>query len=153
MFMMIPPAEWLSNEHEIAAAGQYLLNSCVENGVAFDVESTGLCTYKDIPLMLSLSDGRRRFAMMTDPWLYHPWVQDAILRNKQIVKIGTNAKFDMHMLANVGVEIEGEVEDTLVMSWLHNENRFGHGLKETAKDYCGIKMVEFKEVFPMRKGT
>lgn len=149
---MIPDAEWIENEHQLAAMGQYLLNSGKENGVAYDTETTGLSTYSDVPLMLSFSDGIRRFAMMSD-WLHHPWIKDGLLQNPEVPKYGTNLKFDMHMTANSGVELRGPVHDTLVMSWLHNENRFGHGLKDTAKDYCGIQMVEFKEVFPMRKGT
>jgi DNA polymerase-1 len=149
---MIPPAEWLETEQQVTEAAQYLLNSGLENGVAYDTETTGLSVFRDYPLMFSMSDGIRRFAAMAD-WLHHPGIRDGILRNVQIPKILTNAKFDMHMTANVGVELLGPVEDTLVMSWLHNENRFGHGLKDTARDYCGIKMLEFKEVFPMRKGT
>ncbi len=152
MWNMIPDAEWVDNEQQLAVAGQYLLNSGKKNGIAFDTETTGLTIYSDVPLMLSFSDGIRRFAMMAE-WLHHPWVKDAILQNPEVPKYGTNLKFDMHMSANSGVELKGEVHDTLVMSWLHNENRFGHGLKDTAKDYCGIRMVDFKEVFPMRRGT
>lgn len=152
MWNHIPVAEWVDTEQQLAAVGEYLLNSGKQNGLAYDTETTGLSTYKDVPLMMSFSDGIRRIAMMSD-WLHHPWIKDALLQNKEIVKIGTNLKFDMHMSANVGVELLGDVHDTLVMSWLHNENRFGHGLKDTAKDYCGIKMVDFKDVFPMRKGT
>lgn len=150
---MIPPPEWIETEQQLADAGQYLLNSGKENGLAFDTETTGLRIDRDVPLMLSLSDGLRRFAMLTDPWLHHPWVKDGLLGNREITKIGTNVKFDMHMCANVGIQIVGDVEDTLAMSWLHNENRFGHGLKDTAKDYCGIRMLDFKEVFPMRRAT
>lgn len=152
-WLHIPPAEWVETEQQVAEMGQYLLNSGLKNGVAFDTETTGLSVFRDIPLMLSFSDGERRFALMADPWLHHPWIKDALLQNTQITKIGTNMKFDMHMAANAGVELKGPIEDTLVMSWLHNENRFGHGLKETAKDYLGLKMAEFKEVFPMRRGT
>lgn len=152
MWNMIPDAEWVENEQQLAAVGQYLLNSGKQNGLAYDTETTGLTTYSDVPLMLSFSDGIRRFAMMSD-WLHHPWIKDALLQNEEIAKFGTNIKFDMHMTANAGVDLKGPVHDTLSMSWLHNENRFGHGLKDTAKDYCGIKMVDFKEIFPMRKGT
>ncbi len=149
---VIPDAEWIENEYQLAAAGEYLLNSGKVNGLAYDTETTGLSIFSDIPLMLSFSDGIRRFAMMAE-WLHHPWIKDALLGNEEIAKYFTNAKFDMHMTANAGVEIKGPKHCTLVMSWLHNENRFGHGLKDTAKDYCGIKMVDFKEIFPMRKGT
>lgn len=149
---MIPHAEWVDNDQKLAEACNYLLNSGKSNGLAFDTETTGLNIFKDIPLMLSFSDGNRRFAMMADR-LHNPWVKDALLQNTEIEKIGTNVKFDMHMLANAGVEVKGKVHDTIVMSWLHNENRFGHGLKDTAKDYCGIRMLDFKDVFPMRKAT
>jgi DNA polymerase-1 len=149
----IPTAEWLETEEQIVSAADYLLESGRVNGLAYDTETTGLLNFKDIPLMFSLSDGIRRFAAMADPWLFHPGIKDRLLGNPEITKIGTNIKFDMHMSANVGVHLVGPIEDTLVMSWLHNENRFGHGLKDTARDYCGLKMLEFKEVFPMRKGT
>jgi DNA polymerase-1 len=149
---MIPDAEWVENENQLIGVCQYLLNSGKQNGLAVDTETTGLSVFSDIPLMLSFSDGIRRFAMMAD-WLHHKWVKDALLENAELTKILTNAKFDMHMLANAGVYLKGPIHDTLVKSWLHNENRFGHGLKDTAKDYCGIQMVDFKEIFPMRKGT
>ena len=126
---LIPLPEWVETEQQVAEMGQYLYNAGPERGVAFDTETTGLRIDRDIPILLSLSDGLRRFAMMADPWLHHPWVKDALLQNQAITKVATNAKFDMHMCANVGVEILGPVEDTLVMSWLHNENRFGHGLR------------------------
>lgn len=149
---MIPDAEWINTEQQLADMAQYLHNSGKQNGIAYDTETTGLTIYSDIPLMLSFSDGIRRFACMAE-WLHHPWIRDGLLGNEEIPKYFTNAKFDKHMTKNAGVDIVGENHDTLVMSWLHNENRFGHGLKDTAKDYCGIKMVDFKEIFPMRKGT
>lgn len=149
---MIPRAEWVETEQQVAEMGQYLLNSGKELGVAFDTETTGLRIDRDVPIMASFSDGRRRFAMMAD-WMHHPWVKDAILGNPEIANIGTNLKFDLHMAKNAGIDVKGPLIDTLVESWLHNENRFGHGLKETAQDYCGIKMLPFKEIFPMRKGT
>lgn len=152
MWNMIPDAEWIDNEQQLAEMGQYLYNSGRQNGIAYDTETTGLTSYSDIPLMLSFSDGIRRFACMAE-WLHHPWIKDGLLGNAEIPKYFTNAKFDKHMTKNAGVDIVGENHCTLVMSWLHNENRFGHGLKDTAKDYCGIKMIDFKEIFPMRRGT
>lgn len=148
----IPDAEWVDNEQQLATVCQYLHNSGKQNGLAYDTETTGLSVWSDVPLMISFSDGIRRVAMMAD-WLHHPWIKDGLLQNTDITKIMTNAKFDMHMSANAGVEIKGPIHDTLVKSWLHNENRFGHGLKDTAKDYCGIRMIDFKEIFPMRRGT
>ena len=60
----------------------------------------------------------------------------------------TNAKFDMHMVANHGIEIKGHIFDTVAMDWLHDENRQGrHGLKQCAADYLGLKMAPFTQVF------
>ena len=103
---MIPPAEWVENEQQIAEMGQYLLNSGKQNGVAYDTETTGLSIFSDIPLMLSFSDGIRRFACMAE-WLHHPWIKDGILGNSEIAKFFTNAKFDKHMTKNGGVDIVG----------------------------------------------
>lgn len=153
MWNHIPISEWVETEQQLEEMTQHLVAGGKESGIAFDTETTGLSIFRDIPLMLSLSDGQRRFAMMADPWLHHPLVKNGILGNPELVKIGTNVKFDMHMLKNAGVDVVGEIHDTLVQSWLHNENRFGHGLKDTAKDYCGIKMLDFKEIFPMRRAT
>lgn len=150
---LIPDAEFIETEAQLSAMGQYLSNSGKQNGLAYDTETTGLTRYLDTTIMLSFSDGIRRFAMMADPWLHHPWIKEGLLGNKEIPKYFSDAKFDMHMTANSGVQIAGDIHDTVVMSWLHNENRFGHGLKDAAKDYCGIRMLEFKEIFPMRKKT
>lgn len=150
---LIPEAEFIETQAQLAAMGQYLYNSGKQNGLAYDTETTGLTRYSDTTIMLSFSDGIRRFALMSDPWLHHPWIKDGLLGNKEIPKYFSDAKFDMHMTANSGVQIAGDIHDTVVMSWLHNENRFGHGLKDAAKDYCDIRMLEFKEIFPMRKKT
>jgi DNA polymerase I-like protein with 3'-5' exonuclease and polymerase domains len=54
----------------------------------------------------------------------------------------------MHMAANHGILLRGEVPDTVVMDWLFDENRKGrHGLKQTCKDHLGLRMAPFKEVF------
>src|SRR3954468_1571172 len=149
---MVPPSEWLDNEYDLSNACSYLYNSTRENGLGFDTETTGLNINRDFPLMLSFSDGIRRFAFLFEQFGHHPWVT-GLLGDREIAKVATNIKFDKHMLANAGVELRGPHEDTVVMDWLHDENRWGHGLKETAHDYLRLKMREFKEVFPMRKAT
>lgn len=148
----IPPPEWLETDNDVARAAEYLYNSTMAgNPLGFDTETTGLHIAKDIPLLLSLSDGHRRFACHAEH-ARDRWVQEALLANPQIIKTGTNLNFDRHMLANIGVQTVGIYHETLVMDWLANENR-AHGLKETAKDHIGLQMKGFKEVFPMRKGT
>lgn len=148
----LPPAEWLETEPEIIAASQYLQSSTPTTGLGFDTETTGLDIVRDRAILFSMSDGYRRFAAYAEPWLFHPAIRDALLNNPNIIKILTNAKFDRHMIANLGIPMVGPYHDTTVMDWLFNENRQGrHGLKETGRDYCSLQMVPFKDIFDPRR--
>lgn len=154
MFNLVPPNEWIRTEQQLTEAVDYCWNACQRGGIlGFDTETTGLSINKDLPLILSLSDGVRRFGFEFEHFGRHPLVVNGLLSNPDVRKVASNAKFDMHILANAGITVEGPVEDTVVQDWLFDENRFGHGLKETAKDYAGLKMKDFKEIFPMRKAT
>ncbi len=145
---LIPECEWLETEQQVIECGSYLAQA-PRKLVAFDTETTGLDIVRDYPLMFSLSDGVRRFAGMWD-LVYHPALKTWILENPDITKVGSDTKFDMHMSANRGVYLKGPIRDTVCMDWLADENRWSHGLKDTASDHCGIKMKSFKEVFPMQ---
>lgn len=154
---LIPPAEWLETEAQVIEASNYLQHEGALDAstglrkLGFDTETTGLHYTRDYPLILSLSDGVRRFAAEWEPWGRHPAIKDKLLENPRILNILTNAKFDMHMIGNRGVQLLGDVRCTLMMDWLFDENRWNHDLKTTAREHCGIKMLDFKEVFPMHK--
>lgn len=151
-FNLIPPAEWIETDAQAQEAGEYLFHHARANGLGTDTETTGTNITKDVPLLMSLSDGNRRFAFWIQNLFKWPWIHEWLLRNPEIRKVGTFIKFDMHMCSNIGVHIEGGLEDTIVMDWLYDENRSGrHGLKETAREHCGLVMKEFTEVFPMQK--
>lgn len=156
-WIALPPAEWLDSAADIAAAGEYLLRTTPTTGLGFDTETTGLNIVHDYAVLFSMSDGVRRFAAPAEPWLRDPWIQEALLKNPNITKVLTNAKFDRHMVGNLGIELVGPFHDTAVMDWMFNENRIGrHGLKETAHDYLGLVMIPFKEIFqprPAKKAT
>jgi DNA polymerase I-like protein with 3'-5' exonuclease and polymerase domains len=110
--------------------------------VALDTETTGLVTWKDIPLYWSLAFGNRRmtlnvsalhkfrecFADPTKRWLF------------------ANAKFDVHMLANVGVNFAGKLVDTTVMHALLYEER-SHGLKDMNLHLFGWQWQDFQDTF------
>lgn len=55
-------------------------------------------------------------------------------QDPEIVTILSNAKFDLHGLRKLGIEVTGVIHDTLVMSFLLDENA-DHGLKEQAVAY------------------
>lgn len=60
--------------------------------------------------------------------------------------IGHNLKFDMHVLARLGIEIKTkDLFDTMIASWLCDENT-PNGLKENTSEIWGIDQTHFKEV-------
>lgn len=140
---LAPATVWMESSEAVIKCVDYLKNAEI---VSIDIESSGLSNTDDVPIMFSLSDGYKRFAGMAD-----------LLRIKEMREFlesdrewtNSNIKIDAHWLANIGIILGGTWFDTVVLDWLYDENREGrHGLKECAFDYCGIKMREFKEVFP-----
>lgn len=61
-----------------------------------------------------------------------------------------NAKFDLTILQKEGINIDTiQYEDTMIMSWLLNENRMTHGLKKLAQSVLGVKeenVTTYKEM-------
>jgi DNA polymerase I-like protein with 3'-5' exonuclease and polymerase domains len=114
------------------------------DSVAFDTETTGLSKTDARIKFFSFSDGASRIAApvrLLD--VFAP-----VLTNPNIEKKMANAKFDIHMCANHGILIQGNVIDTVHMSWHYDENRQGqHGLKECSREFLGLRMAPFTEVF------
>lgn len=112
--------------------------------VGYDTETTGLDIIKDRIKFFSMGSKDHRIAA---PVRLLPVFKE-ILEDQKIAKRMTNAKFDMHMTANHDIAIKGIIIDTVCLDFLIDENRDGqHGLKETAKDYLGLRMASFKSVF------
>lgn len=55
-----------------------------------------------------------------------------LFEDSSIEKIAHNTKFDMHMLANIGMKIKGRLHDTVVLAKLADENRKSFMLKDIA---------------------
>lgn len=79
-----------------------------------------------VTLYDSEENGYKEFKKM------NKWLLDG-----SIEKIFHNTKFDMHMLANVGMKMHGKLHDTVVMAKLANENRFSFMLKQLAEKLPG----------------
>ena len=73
-----------------------------------------------------------------------------ILTNPHITKVGHNLKFDLHILANEGWDIEkiSPIDDTMLISYALNGTLHGHGLDELAAKYLGHYNITFSSLFP-----
>jgi DNA polymerase-1 len=74
-----------------------------------------------------------------------------IFLNGEIEKIGQNIKYDMIVLANHGMELNGISGDTMVASYLLNPSRRRHNLPAIAQELLGYRMMSFKEVTEAQK--
>jgi DNA polymerase I-like protein with 3'-5' exonuclease and polymerase domains len=140
-FVRTPDPVYVSTVEE---ANKWAARYAACESVAFDTETTGLSKTNARVKFFSFSDGTSRIAAPVEFLdVFAP-----ILQNPEIEKRMSNAKFDMHMVANHGILIQGHIVDTVHMSWHYDENRMGqHGLKECSKEFLGLRMAPFTEVF------
>ncbi len=68
-----------------------------------------------------------------------------VLTDASLLKIGQNLKFDWLMFARRGIEIT-PLEDTMLLSYVLDAGRTGHGMDELSQKWLGHTPVSFKEV-------
>ncbi len=68
-----------------------------------------------------------------------------LLEDPSVLKIGHNIKFDMKVLARVGIEV-APVDDTLVLDFVLEGSNHGHGMDELSELYLAHKTITFAEV-------
>ena len=110
--------------------------------IAIDTETTGLSNYKDYPLYWSLAWGKRRITLHASTLpMFTSIFNDPLKR-----WILANAKFDMHMLANYGTPLYGEVHCIQVMDSLLFEEEH-HALKQMANRLLDYTWKDFQDTF------
>ncbi len=72
-----------------------------------------------------------------------------IFKNPNIIKIGHNLKFDLHIMANMGWAVNeiAPIDDTMLLSYALYGTRHGHGLDELAMRYLGHENIPFSSLF------
>jgi DNA polymerase I-like protein with 3'-5' exonuclease and polymerase domains len=69
------------------------------------------------------------------------WLQKQVATPQQR-KVMHNAQYDLGWLLAEGVEVQGEVVDTMVVAAIVDENRLSYSLDNLAKEYCGMRKDE-----------
>ena len=142
----------------------------VKDVIAIDTETTGLNPLSDKLVGISL-------ATSTDTGVYIPLrhlknstdlfetesilpnqlsvnlVHDKLMpifKNKSIVKVGHNLKYDLHIFSNEGWDINAiyPIDDTMLLSYALHGTLHGHGLDELALKYLGHENISFASLFP-----
>ncbi|GAK03299.1 DNA polymerase I [Geomicrobium sp. JCM 19037] len=129
-----------------------------EDEIVFDVETTGVDIWGGdyivghvisavdadvhayIPTKHRTDDAQLPHRLVTNT--LKPYYEDAALK-----KIAHNGKFDIHMLANDGINLRGFAWDTQEAMRLLNENETSFALKKLAVKYLGTDSWTYGELF------
>src|SRR5690625_776938 len=128
-----------------------------EKEIVFDVETTGANIWEDhlVGHVLTAVNADIHAYIPTKhidnkPQLDHSYVLDKlrpIYEDDSIYKIAHNAKFDIHILANEGIDIKGDVWDTLEAMRMLNENEPTFALKPLVSKYLRILSLTYGDLF------
>ncbi len=69
----------------------------------------------------------------------------ALLEDDSVLKIGQNIKYDMVVMATLGIAI-APIDDTMLISYVLEGGLHGHGMDELAPLHLGIDTVKFADV-------
>ncbi len=69
-----------------------------------------------------------------------------IFENGNILKLGQNIKYDIHVLANAGIELQGIASDTMLESYVLNSASNRHDLGTLAKKYLHLDSIAYEDV-------
>ncbi len=69
-----------------------------------------------------------------------PWLTDPTRK-----KLGQNCKYDLHVFANHGINVQGYVHDTLLQSYVL-ESHQRHDMDSLASRHLGFKTISFEEI-------
>lgn len=69
-----------------------------------------------------------------------------ILENPNIKKIGQNIKYDIEVLANAGIQLQGIAYDTMLESYILDSSSNNHDMDSLALKYLGHRTITFEEL-------
>jgi DNA polymerase I-like protein with 3'-5' exonuclease and polymerase domains len=137
---LLPEVDVVMRPEDCAPVLEYLLRRGGPIGI--DTETTGLRKLDDVVKYWSMATEERRFFL---PWQFLERFRPLLTKQDQIWYLA-NAKFDAHMIANMGIELGGQWWDIMIMDAMDDDTR-PHRLKSQAFTHFGVKWAEFKETF------
>ena len=93
-----------------------------------------------IPLAHRYAGAPRQLGLALVLAKLQPWFE-----NPQQKKLGQNLKYDTHVLANHGVQLQGVAHDTLLQSYVLEAHK-PHGMDSLAHRHLNYKTVSYEEV-------
>lgn len=134
-----PEPIWIKTEEQAEKLFRLLSETDL---IAVDTETTGLKIDTDFVIFWSLSTGPDRYFLEADMLERF----SAILSDPSKSWIGSQVKYDAHMLANSGFPLNGDLLCTLTMDRLLDPEQ-DHGLKEAYEREFNERMATFAQTF------
>jgi DNA polymerase I len=106
-------------------------------GISFSVKP-GEAAY--IPLAHSYPDAPEQLPLDEVLARLKPWLEDA-----SRPKLGQHVKYDRHVFANHGIEVQGYVHDTMLQSYVLEVHK-PHGLSSLAERHVGRKGISYEDL-------
>jgi len=69
-----------------------------------------------------------------------------LLEDSTQLKVGQNLKYDMSVLANHGITLQGIAYDTMLESYVADSTATRHDMDSLAKKYLGLSTIKFEDV-------
>ena len=138
------------------AFGRWLAKIEAADLVALDTETTSLdeMLARIVGLSFSVTPGEAAYIPLTHDYpgapeqlpldevlaRLKPW-----LENPARAKLGQNIKYDRHVLANHGIEVQGYTHDTMLQSYVLEAHR-PHGLASLADRHLGRSGISYEDL-------
>ncbi|TXT37208.1 MAG: DNA polymerase I [Comamonadaceae bacterium] len=106
-------------------------------GISFSV-TPGAAAY--IPLAHSYPDAPAQLPLADVLAKLKPWLEDA-----SRPKLGQHVKYDRHVFANHGIEVQGYLHDTMLQSYVLEVTK-PHGLASLAERHLGRSGISFEDL-------
>ncbi len=124
---------------------------------SFDLETTSLDYMQAdiVGLSFSISAGRAAYVPMAHSYLGVPQQLSRIdvlekmrpiLENSAHKKVMQNGKYDMNVLARVGITLRGVTFDTMLESYVLDSVATRHNMDDLAQKYLNYKTIHFEDV-------
>ena len=120
---------------------------------AFDTETTGLDVVASVPIGISFAvrPSEAWYLPLATPHLRGDLqaigtagileLLKPLLTSSSRLKVGHHVKFDLQMLANVGIIVAGPFADTMIADWLLDSSARSHGL-----DACCLRHLNYEKI-------
>ncbi|HEC27130.1 MAG TPA: DNA polymerase I [Gammaproteobacteria bacterium] len=134
------------------------LNKIYHRGIfAFDTETTDLDAMQAdiVGLSFAVEPGKAAYVPLSHDYPGAPEQLDRgqvlqqmkpLLENEEIKKIGQNLKYDMKVLANYAIALNGVEHDTMLESYVLDSTSSRHDMDTLAMKHLGHKTIRFEDI-------